>query len=240
MEESNNLKREINNAIKLVKIEFKGKKSEDRLIDIADILRRYVRNGIVPRSVKFNAYNLNSIRNQIIRQHLLNETDLLEEVNRYNNISREYTELINEIRESKNEFNNYKIMSYNGLNIIYARDLDEIRQMINRFEIRKSQFDFCEFQNMVNFCADRFQDNVIYELNLYEIYEMTEEIMRSIDSISNKIRNIEDINNFGINLTLITDISDEMMEMGFCNDISGAIDEDIFNYINRYNQIYRN
>lgn len=219
-DEMRQIKQYINERIKIVSLSFKGVKRDEKLIDIADILKQYSRVDIIPEIQKFKFFDFEYAREQTRNSHIyrishIPAEELTNEINRINNLERvfeEFREFLRFMRYRSEEIEEQYICgSFCGFKVMYRDNLEIIERIRDEIDDRKFNINRIGLRQAIELCKSNFIAMIRAEMALYRMEEsesLQNEIAKKFKFIDNIDQYIDEIN---LELKVIADISDEIL-----------------------------
>lgn len=240
-----NIKKYLNENLKLIKLEFKGIKSNKTLIDISDLLKEYGRSDLIPEVEKFYLFDFKRIKSEIMSRNIRDEDKKMniKKVSELEQIYLNYCNFLKYMKNIEKEIKDkYVLDRFEGMSLIYKKDFINIKNIANKLEQKRKSIDIKKLLKVVEYCSECLGTTIVIELHQRNVKEETELIRKSINDKISKISDINKyINRVSIKYEVILDISDEILESSsLSNKIKKKLPMELKSMIEEYNNYVNN
>lgn len=208
------IKQYLNENIKLISLSFNGVKADEKLINIADILKHHSRINLLPEIQKFKFYDFENVREQYMVANITDEEirNNIERINRLEKAFLCFKNFLASMRDKKKLIEDtYICGTFHGFKVIYTRNLRYIDTIRTEIENEKLNIDTNALREAIVEFINNFNYIIRSEMSMYDMEESSE--LQS--EIQRKFEFIDDVNNYidkiKLEYNLITDISDEIL-----------------------------
>ncbi|HBJ2623370.1 TPA: hypothetical protein LA827_003169 [Clostridium botulinum] len=245
-DELKEIKEKINEKVKLIKIEFKGIKGDEKLINISKILKEYCSNkSSVPDVEQYYLFDFDRIEDEINVYSNTNDKRIanLKENEKNRSIYGEYKKFIDSMKKiDKALREEYVIDSLQGVSLVYKEELYGIENLSKRIQIESAQLKVNDLKNMLSYCASCLKTTIFNELaQRGDIIGRVEDVRKVVDKKIEEISNFNStIESVGLKYDYVFDISKEMLtDKVIIKNLKRKISDDhIKNMIDKYYFLY--